>query len=212
MRVNDLVRSADGEALHRLAPATPAWSVHDIVAHLTGVVVDISEGRIDGVATDPWTARQVETRRDRETFDLLDEWYRHAPSIEDGIDRYGPAAYMFLADVVTHEHDVRGALGVPGARDSDAMELWWNALTHPSRAEMDEASAPALELELESGTVVLGHGPPVASLRTTRFDLLRAATGRRSLDQIRGYVQRGELDPTMLVDDRFPARPDALVE
>jgi hypothetical protein len=211
LRTNDLVRAADSQALRTLAPATPEWTVHDLVAHVTGVVVDITEGRIEGVATDPWTARQVETRRDRDTFDVLDEWNRHAPAIEEAVDGYGPAAFTLLADAVTHEHDIRGALDAPGARDSEAIELWWYAYTHPG-AGPDVEGAPAIALEVESGTIVLGHGSPVATLQTTRFDLLRAGTGRRSLEQIRSYVRRGELDPTVLVDQRFTPRPDALVE
>jgi uncharacterized protein (TIGR03083 family) len=211
LRMNDLVRDADPEALRTIAPATPAWTVHDLVAHVTGVVVDITEGRLEGVATDPWTARQVDARREQDTLDVLDEWNHYAPTIEDGMDQYGPAAFTLLADTVTHEHDVRGALGTPGARDSDAMQLWWNALTR-SRPGPDDVTVPALELVVESGTVVIGDGPPVATLETTRFELLRAATGRRSLDQIRAYVRRGAFEPTVLVDDRFPARPDALVE
>jgi hypothetical protein len=207
-RVNDLVRDADPGALHVVAPATPAWTVHDLLAHVTGVAVDITEGRLDGVATDAWTARQVDLRRDRETLDVLAEWNRSAPAIEDGIDRYGPPAFTLLADTVTHEHDVRGALDAPGARDSDAVLLWWGAFTHPS----GRADVPGLELETESGRELLGASPALATLRTTRFEILRAATGRRSVEQMRDCVLRGEFDPTMLVADRFTARADALVE
>lgn len=207
-RVNEIVRACDPDARHAGAPATPGWSVHDLVSHVTGVAVDITEGRLDGVATDPWTARQVDSRRTRDTLDVLDEWNAHASAIEAGIDDFGPAAFTLLADTATHEHDVRGALAAPGARDSDAMVLWWDALVHPGAMRR----GPALEVELESGTVVLGSGAPVATLRTTRFELLRAATGRRSIEQMRAFVTRGELDPTLLVADRFTPRPDALVE
>ena len=85
-RVNEIVRACDRDARHAGAPATPGWSVHDLVSHVTGVAVDITEGRLDGVATDPWTARQVDTRRTRDTLDVLDEWNAHASTIEAGID------------------------------------------------------------------------------------------------------------------------------
>jgi uncharacterized protein (TIGR03083 family) len=207
-RVNDLVRGTDAAARQTVAPATPAWTVHDLVAHVTGVAADITEGRLDGVATDPWTARQVASRRHRDTIDVLDEWNRCAPAIEDAMDGYGPAAFTLLADTVTHEHDLRGALDAPGARDSDAMALWWNACTHSGAA----ATGPALELEVETGTVVFGTEPPVATLRTTRFEVLRAMTGRRSLDQMRAFVRRGDFDVAMLLGERFTIRPDPLVE
>jgi uncharacterized protein (TIGR03083 family) len=207
-RVNDLVRGADATAWHTVVPATPAWTVHDLVAHVTGVAADITEGRLDGVATDPWTARQVESRRHHDTLDVLDEWNRCAPAIEGSMDGYGPAAFTLLADTVTHEHDVRGALGEPGARDSDAIALWWNACAQSGAA----SSGPALEFEVETGTVIFGTGPPVATLRATRFEVLRAITGRRSIDQMRAFVQRGDFDVAVLVGDPFTVRTDPLVE
>ena len=35
------------------------WTVKDVVAHLCGACEDILAGRLEGVATDPWTEAQV---------------------------------------------------------------------------------------------------------------------------------------------------------
>ena len=51
-RVSDLVRDLDEATLERIAPATPLWTVHDVLAHLVGDVTDIVDGNLDGVATD----------------------------------------------------------------------------------------------------------------------------------------------------------------
>src|SRR2546430_15013614 len=73
-RVSDLVRGADDEQLQRHTPAAPEWRVRDVVAHLSGITADINAGNLDGVATDPWTARQVDARRDWSIEQVLDEW------------------------------------------------------------------------------------------------------------------------------------------
>ena len=39
-----------------VVPATPEWRAHDVLAHLVGVTDDVVNGRLDGIATDAWTA------------------------------------------------------------------------------------------------------------------------------------------------------------
>ncbi|MEP7111723.1 MAG: maleylpyruvate isomerase N-terminal domain-containing protein [Ilumatobacteraceae bacterium] len=62
LRVADL---ADDSVADQPVPATPAWNVHDVVAHLAGVLGDVAAGNLDGAATDPWTAAQVDRGRDK---------------------------------------------------------------------------------------------------------------------------------------------------
>src|SRR5256886_14904299 len=83
-RVSDLVRGADDEQLERHTPATPEWRVRDVVAHLSGITADINAGNLDGVATDPWTARQVDARRDWSIEQGLDEWDTEGAKVEAG--------------------------------------------------------------------------------------------------------------------------------
>ena len=63
LRIADLVNDNLGD---RQVPATPDWSVHDVVSHLYGVMTDVSSGNLDGVATPVWTAAQVQRCRDRQ--------------------------------------------------------------------------------------------------------------------------------------------------
>jgi len=44
--VADLVRDLPNAELATMVPASPAWSVKDVVAHVTGVAVDAAAGRI----------------------------------------------------------------------------------------------------------------------------------------------------------------------
>ena len=116
-RVSDLVRDLDGATLARVAPATPLWTVHDVLAHLVGDVTDVVDGNLEGVASDAWTQAQVDRRRGVAVAELLEEWERGAPVVESVLDAIDPLMQtMFLTDAVTHEHDIRHAIDRPGAR------------------------------------------------------------------------------------------------
>ena len=75
-RIGGLIRAATPDAIERIAPATPLWRVHDVLAHVVGVTTDILAGRLDGVASDAWTDAQVAVRRNTPAGDLLAEWER----------------------------------------------------------------------------------------------------------------------------------------
>ncbi|MGH2760230.1 MAG: maleylpyruvate isomerase N-terminal domain-containing protein, partial [Actinomycetota bacterium] len=66
-----LVSHLDDAVLREPVPATPEWSMTDVIAHLAGILADIRAGNLEGVATDPWTAKQVEARRGRKIPQLL---------------------------------------------------------------------------------------------------------------------------------------------
>src|SRR4051812_41896335 len=107
-RVSALVQGADPT---QPVPACPDWTVKDLVAHVTGVVDDVLAGRIEGVATDPWTAAQVEARKDHSLDQIVAEWNEKAPAFEALLDAFGSPGEQAVFDVTTHEHDLRGALG-----------------------------------------------------------------------------------------------------
>lgn len=119
-RVSGLVAELDVAGAATVVPACPAWSVKDVLAHLTGICADIMAGNIEGVATDPWTAAQVDARRSATIGEVVAEWNEVAPQVEAMAAGFGPAGHQWVGDFATHEHDVRGALGRPGARDSQA--------------------------------------------------------------------------------------------
>src|SRR4051794_16264226 len=128
-RIDELARALDDERAAQPVPACPKWSVHDLVAHLSGTVDDALNGRMDGMPEDPWTAAQVDARHDVPVAEMLAAWNTDAPSFEELLDGIGRLGRQAVADVVTHEHDLRGALGVPGARDSDAVEIGFEFIT-----------------------------------------------------------------------------------
>jgi uncharacterized protein (TIGR03083 family) len=206
-RVIDLVGNLDQQQLDTIAPATPEWRVRDIVAHLTGVCADILAGNLGGVATDGWTARQVDDRRDVPFDEMLREWEEKGAAIEALVPDFPEVAVgQMITDTATHEQDVRGALDTPGGRDSDAVDIavHWGA-------QMLDGSQP-LRLETDAGALDVGDGTPVATVEASRFELLRAMTGRRSLDQMRAYGWEGAPCPERLILRIFTPRAEPLVE
>ena len=131
-----MLARAHADAIDRRAPATPEWRVHDLLAHLSGVAADIVQGNLAGVATDPWTAKQVEARRDWTLEQLLGAWDEDGSAVDATIDGLPPGTFgQLLFDTWTHEQDLRGALGVPGvarrrrapARGSGRWSRWNDA-------------------------------------------------------------------------------------
>jgi uncharacterized protein (TIGR03083 family) len=213
LRVTELVRRAPEDRLDAFAPATPEWRTRDVLAHLTGESTDILTGNLEGVGTDPWTQVQVDTRRDWSVGELIAEWEGNGPQLEPMIPSFGVVAGQLIVDVATHEHDVRGALDAPGARDTDALTiayLWLGSRVGEIRAG---AGAGALRVETESGTHVFGTGEPTATCATTRFEFFRAGTGRRSLDQIESWAWDGDdRQPALIVMPIFTPRAQSFVE
>jgi uncharacterized protein (TIGR03083 family) len=186
----DLVGGLSPERAATVVPTCPAWTVKDAFAHVAGVAADIIEGRLDGVASDPWTAAQVEARRDATVADIAEEWRRTGPQIDAIVDSFGPTGAQLLFDLTTHEHDVRLALGQPGGRDAPVLDV---ALGFAVPNQAAHVPHP-LRIRAEHLSWDIGDGEPIATLTTDRFTLMRAMSGRRSPAQIRALDWSG--DPT----------------
>ncbi len=167
-------------------PACPEWRVKDVYAHLSGVVADILAGQLDGVATDPWTARQVAERADWSLGEICTEWTTNACTLEAMLatvddDLVDP---RLVIDEWTHEQDIRGALGRPGARDLPVVAFAVRHLAAGIGEYWKEAGLAPVGLAGDTASYVLGDGEPVATLRAPDFELARLLLGRRSTAQV----------------------------
>ena len=180
LRITELVLSLDDDELARAVPACPGWTVHDVVSHITGVADDALNGRMDGVATDPWTAAQVERGRGTSTADLLERWTEQAAVFESF-----PLPPQAVIDLTTHEQDIRGAVDRPGARDTDEVQFAFELV-----AQRAVEVVPGLRVEADG--VAYGPEDATSTLRGDRFDLYRAMMGRRSPAQLRALDWGGE--------------------
>jgi hypothetical protein len=197
-RVSELVRAADPAALDAIAPATPEWRVRDVLAHMSGVNTDIVNANLDGVASDAWTDAQVATRREWSIEELLDEWDTNGTTVEANAAMLGSAAGQWVYDACTHEHDIRHALGAPGARDSDAVAIAFEWGTDRLGNILDAEAANGIVLDTDTISKAVGAVEPRASVHVTRFEVIRALTGRRSAAQMAAYDWAGEPLPEQL--------------
>ena len=180
LRVGALVAGAGPPEVvgERPVPACPQWKVRDVVAHLAGVCDDILAGRLDGVATDPWTAAQVERRAGHPLDHIVAEWNELGARVEDTFGPGGAPAQLVF-DEVTHEQDLRGALSAPGGDDS-AVAVALGFVVPGFGAIVAGAGLGALRVRAGDGDWDLGEGEPAATLTGTPLDVLRSLSGRRS--------------------------------
>jgi len=166
-RIVELLRELPESEATTVVPACPDWNVAELVSHVVGVVDDIIGDRMEGVTTDPWTQAQVERLRGRSLAELAD----HYASVGQQFDPMlpfvpTPRNSQLVMDAVTHEHDLREAVGRPGAHDSMAVKVAVGWLL-----DMVEGRHEGMAAELEAAGV-------------STFDLLRSLTGRRSAAQM----------------------------
>jgi hypothetical protein len=95
-----------------------------------------------------------------------------------------------VLDVLSHEHDIRTALGRPGARDVDAVAIGLDFLL-PRFVEAAGAAGVSVRVEVDGGGTV-GSEDAATSVSASAFELMRALTGRRSIDQVRALVWEGD--------------------
>lgn len=166
-RVADLLRNITSEQALTVVPHCPQWTVKDCLAHMIGVPEDVMSGQMDGVATDAWTDRQVQRHKQDSVDDLLAVWETNAPIFEKILPNIPqPILSQFMFDQTTHEHDIRAALGKPGARESMAIAVAEGFL----RESLFKNSDPAIA--------------SIANHEVRGFEFLRSLSGRRSKAQI----------------------------
>jgi hypothetical protein len=199
-RVVRLVYDAAAD-IDRTVPATPDWTVTDLLAHMVGVGVET----VAATATDghpaAWTATTVADRRGRSIDDLLIEWDGASAAIIEAIAT--DAQPGLLIDLATHEQDMRGALNRPGHRTGDAADATFAFYVE---AFVDAArELPGLTVIAGDSTLKLGTGLEVGSMQVDPFELQRAAAGRRSGHQVRGWLWPVEPSPWVRVISRYGA-------
>jgi hypothetical protein len=112
------------------------------------------------------------------------------------------SACQLVFDTLTHEHDIRGALGEPGSRTGDlGFKVALGFSTTVGDQFIRHAGLPSLRLITPTiGSVQLGD-PHTArgqvALDISDFEALRALGGRRSIRQLLALPWHG--DPTHLL-------------
>lgn len=176
-RIISLV-TARGVDTDRMVPATPLWSVKDVLAHVAGVARDAVTGNLEGVTTDPWTAAQVERGRHLTVAQLVEQWEADGPFLDlvfadaiDGIPARG------VIDVLTHEADLRNAIGLPFSIPADALAWAAGVMRRNFHDEVVTAGLPPVEVA------------------ATDAQWMRGRVGRLTADEVRQLPWSSDPEP-----------------
>jgi uncharacterized protein (TIGR03083 family) len=196
-RLLEFARSLTPRQLETLVPATPAWRVLDVLAHVVAITADLNALRFGDENDDPdeWTARQVESRRGRSIDELEHEWEHESITFDVGLNQLGyEVGSHFVGDLLQHSIDVRSALGQARYEPDDALTAGLDFYVDSLHEALTADDIGALRLRWPGTDLVVGPGPPSASLSATAFDLFRSIGGRRSGRQIRALDWSGDVD------------------
>jgi hypothetical protein len=195
-RVVDLVAPLDDDLV---IPATPGWSLLDLLAHLAGAAHDLDRRDVEAWSLDEWTAGQVEARRGRARTEVLAEWAEHAPGaaavVDDPIAAGLDEAFdrMPIIDTTGHEGDILEAIGRPATIDPAD----W-AIIGPHREAMlgylvaEAGLAPLRVRTPEGDDWILGGDVATTTVEMSRDELWRSLMGRRSRATVEGYTWSGD--------------------
>jgi uncharacterized protein (TIGR03083 family) len=199
-RVTTLASALRDHQLRTPVPATPGWTVHQLLAHLVGGAADAAAGRIDDAGSDHWTARHVAERQHTPIEQLLDEWRHVGPTVESqltGVQFTGP---NLAADLICHEADLGEALGLPTVDrihwHDPFLDTMMQLLTHRLRP------IASIQIRDEHGNEWhCGSDRPALTLHANSYELLRAMFSRRSRRQIAAW--QWSADPPPQAIDSF---------
>lgn len=208
----ELVALLQAMPLHRLdtvVPATPAWSVQDVLAHLVGLAADLNAQRFPGDSSEDWTDAQVTSRRGRTLDELAAEWDEEAPRFEEGLRLLGyEQGSHFVGDLLQHTCDVRAALGTAQVPEDDvALAVGLDFYLRAFDESLREAGVGSVSVVVGGEVFAVGEGSEVVRWSPSRFEAFRALGGRRSEAQVRAQPREGDLDAVLPHVSAYPPLP-----
>lgn len=182
--------------------ACPGWTVRDTVAHLLGVLTDLTAGKLEDASSDAWSAEHIARAKDRSLSDLAAEWHVKANTTPGVFQTLGE---VLVADLVTHEFDIKQAIGNTQGRDLQVLRtvalFYLNAL---DAAWREEGISP-LRILTENTALDIGGENPETSVEMSWWEIGRVVSGRRSIDQVKALTWSS--DPAPWLDHLFVFGP-----
>lgn len=207
-RIGALVRDLSEKQRACRVPACPEWTISDTVAHLAANAADEVAGTLTAIPNDDQTAAQVERHRGRPLEDILAEWDSDAKQIEPLIATH-PLAIAWVNDVLTHEADIRGAVGAGRPPESA-----WTTAVEMARPLLVTRLGHLGELTILDGEhrLAVGSGDPATTIEVDTYEFWRAVLGRRSRAQMAAWKWSGDPEPYLQAIPRFGPTEVDLVE
>lgn len=212
-RISEIVTDTPNDALSRTVPACPEWTVRDLLAHVVGVAEDFAAGNFEGAGSDEWTRSQITRRSEMAVPALVEAWRVIAEPIEQMVDQLPPGpTSLLIGDLASHEHDLRGALDRPGARDSEAVWIGLDRYVRWFGKRIKDAGAPSVLVHSGERDWQAGILEADVEIEADPFELLRALTGRRTPDEIASMQWTGDPGPYLALVSAYPLARSSLAE
>lgn len=177
-RVAAIAESLTEQQAGQTVPATPEWSVHDLVAHVTGAASDFVTGNTANAPSRAWTNAHVVQRRGRPLGDIAAELRESALAVP--ADLITPDGAAVRWDMVVHEQDLREALGLERAPE----ETWRSVLPAALARLGRRPGVPGFDITTAEGTWRLGIPTTRLTFAGDDYELERVLFSRRTTQQI----------------------------
>lgn len=212
-RVAGLVRALDDDLLGTTVPACPEWTVKELVAHVAGVAADSLSANVAEMGKANWTQSQVDARKDKSLKDILAEWQGVTQQIAQALDDLHPAlAAALIGDLVTHEHDLRNAVGNRDERDTDGVVIAAGFYARNFGKRLKDAGLPTLIVDTGEHQWTAGREEPSGKVEAPLFEMLRGLTGRRTTDEVKAFDWSVDAAPYIEVFSMYPVTQHSLNE
>lgn len=173
--VGALATDLTDDELATVVPATPAWTVREVIAHMAGGPADSLSGRMDGAPSPQWSDRHVSERIGLPVDALVAELSGNVDAIAASVEGTDRPATVW--DITVHHADLHEALG----RGEMAAPMWQPVLDGVAPYKLGEQAVTVYAGEAAYG----GGGPEVT---VPPYELFRALFSRRSRGQIAAWA------------------------
>ncbi|MGK2958254.1 MAG: maleylpyruvate isomerase family mycothiol-dependent enzyme [Acidimicrobiales bacterium] len=212
-RLSGFITGLDDAQLSTMTLACPKWDVRSLMGHVVGVAADMAEGNFPSGDVHEWIQAAVDAREGLNLSELLDEWDEVGPTIDTWLTNMpSMMGDLLIGDLVTHEQDIRGALGLPGAREGATYELAATGYLDALSGRIVGAGLPALLVRPDGTERVLGEGDHGATVTASTFEILRSIGGRRTVAQISALGWEGDPAPYAVIFSNYEYPDQPIVE
>lgn len=206
-RICTVALAAGDGALTARVPSCPEWDAHDLVAHCAGIPTALAAGDMPSGDLQAWLDGLVATRRGVPVPELVDQWRACGEAIRPIVEGSGG---MLVVDVLTHEHDLRGALGTPGDRDTAELRDGLQLFTDLLAPFVSAAGLAPIAVECPDGTAARsGEGEAGWTLLVDPWEASRVLGSRRTAAEVLATPARGDATPYLAVIEGHLPLPTA---
>lgn len=191
-RLTEIARGITSDAERAIVPTCPAWTVRDLISHNVGLASDLSAGRVPSGDTQKWVDDMVTARAETPVAEQLNEWEDSGAAFE-ALLLERPQLAALVVDVVSHEHDLAGALGITSDRTAAEIGLVLDLTRRSTGKDLAAHGLSAVELVTTDRTWQYGEGDVELTVRGSAFELFRLTGGRRSMNQLLATDHDGDM-------------------